>query len=125
MDRAKRRTFFAGLKPGVNMEVCIYNLSIVSENLKEIKPAMLLLNIFMQKRDELNRIEVSKREISAALDIPVRTVARWLMLLAKNGLIKYKYSGSARLNPDFFYIGTAEDYEKALKEWHNFKSNIA
>ncbi len=107
------------------MEICIYNLADFADVMKEIKPAMLLLNIFMAKRDDFNRIDVGKKEISAALDIPERTVARWLGILAKNGLIKYKYSGSARLNPDFFYIGTEKNYNRAKEEFQKFKSDIA
>ena len=114
-----------GFKTGVKMEVCIYNLADFADVMKEIKPAMLLLNIFMAKRDGLNRIDVGKKEISAALDIPERTVARWIFILTKNGLIKYKYSGSARLNPNFFFLGSAEEYDKALQEWQIFKSDIA
>ena len=102
----------------------IYDLSVLSESLRYIKPAMLLLNVYMQKRDALNRINLTKDEISSALGVAKRTVTDWIIKLVKSGAIKYKYSGSTRLNPFFSFDGTDEEFTKAVQEWESFESNI-
>lgn len=101
-----------------------YNLEPFADKLRQIKPAMVLLNVYMQKRDNLNRIECKKDDIAAALGVARRTVTNWIIILARNGLIKYKYSGSARLNPFFSFDGSEDDFEQAKNEWYSFKSDI-
>lgn len=101
-----------------------YDLSVFADRLKEIKPAMLLLNVYIQKRDSLNRIELKKDDIRAALGVERRTVTNWILKLARNGAIKYQYSGSTRLNPFFYFDGTDEEFEQAKKEWREFQSAI-
>lgn len=101
-----------------------YDLSIFADKLAEIKSAMLLLNVYIQKRDALNRIELTKKGIANVLNKTPRTVANWILKLAKNGAIKYQYSGSTRLNPFFYFDGTQEEYAQAITEWENFQNNI-
>lgn len=102
----------------------IYDLSVLADKLSEIKPAMLLLNVYIQKRDELNRIYLTKQEIADVLGVKKRTVTNWIIKLAKSGAIKYRYSGSTRLNPFFSFEGTEEEYVKAIDEWESFESCI-
>ena len=78
----------------------------------------------MQICDDVNGIKTSKVELAAALNRSRRTIAEWIILLCKSGAIKYKYSGQVRLNPYFYYQGTAENHKKAISEWQNFKSDI-
>ena len=105
-------------------KINVYDLSIFGNRLQKMKSAMLLLNIYIQKCDEYNRIELKKKELADVLGKSKRTIANWIIILARNGAIKYKYSGSTRLNPFFAYSGTSEDYKQAQIEWRNFKSDI-
>lgn len=106
-------------------KVNVYDLSVFGNRLQKMKSAMLLLNIYIQKCDEYNRIELKKNELADVLGKSRRTITNWIIILARNGAIKYKYSGSTRLNPFFSYNGTSEDYKKAQDEWRDFKSDIA
>ena len=108
----------------MNGQIHVYDLTSFGERLSEIKRALLVLDVFVQIKDKLNRIQVSKRELSRALGIGYRTVSLHVEILAKNGAIKYRYSGSARLNPFFSFDGSAEEYELALREWFSFRSDI-
>lgn len=105
-------------------KVNVYDLSVFGNRLQKMKSAMLLLNIYIQKCDEYNRIELKKNELADVLGKSRRTITNWIIILARNGAIKYKYSGSTRLNPFFSYNGTSEAYQMAQKEWNNFKSDI-
>lgn len=102
----------------------VYDLSIFGERLEKMKSAMLLLNIYIQKCDALNRIQIKKTDLADVLGKSRRTITNWIIILARNGAIKYKYSGSARLNPFFSFNGSKEDYALAQKEWNDFKSDI-
>lgn len=102
----------------------IYDLSVFGNRLNYIKSAMLLLNIYIQKKDTLNRIEIKKDDIANVLGKSRRTVTNWIIKLARCGAIKYKYSGSTRLNPYFSFDGTATQYEEAISEWNSFESDI-
>ena len=102
----------------------IYDLSVLADNLHQIKSAMLLLNVYIQKRDVLNRIYLKKEEIANALGVSKRTVTNWIIKLVKSRAIKYRYSGSTRLNPFFSFEGTEEEYVKAIQEWESFESCV-
>ena len=104
--------------------VSIYDLSPISDFLSKILPAMGLLNVYMQMANETNRIDVKKTELAAALGKSRRTISEWIRILARVGAIKYKYSGSACLNPFIYYKGTAQNYERAKETWNQFKSDI-
>ena len=104
--------------------ISIYDLSLISESLKEISPAMCLFTVLMQICDNVNSLQTSKQELADALGRSRRTVADWIIRLCRAGVIKYKYSGALRLNPAIYYKGTEECYKKALIEWKEFKSDI-
>ena len=104
--------------------ISIYDLNQISDHLPKISPAMVLLNVFMQICDDVNAAKTSKVELAAALGRSRRTISEWIILLCRCGAIKYKYSGQVRLNPFFYYQGTAENYKKAISEWEKFKSDI-
>lgn len=105
-------------------QVNVYDISPFAPSLRSLGPAMVLLNVYMQKKDNLNRVQASKYDVAKALDVSPRTVANWIYKLVKAGLIKYKYSGSARLNPNFAFDGLESDFEKAKIEWESFKSDV-
>lgn len=109
---------------GKNDKILINDLSILADRLPEIRPAMVLLNIYVQKADAQNRIDIPKRILAKVLNVTPHTISNWLRKLSNAGAIKYKYSGSARLNPNFYFYGTQENFDLAEKEWKEFKSDI-
>ena len=104
--------------------ISIYDLSQISDFLPKISPAMYLLNVLMQTCDDVNEIKIKKTDLAAALERSRRTISEWIRMLCKSSAIKYKYSGIIRLNPFLYYKGTSENYDKAKKEWKEFKSDI-
>ena len=104
-------------------EIHIYAPEVIADKFKNIASAMALLSVYMKLVDELNGIKVGKDELAAAMGVERRTITNWIDKLRDNGVIKYKYSGSTRLNPFFFYNGTRVGYEKAIKEWQTFVSD--
>lgn len=109
---------------GKNDKFLINDLSILADRLPEIRPAMVLLNIYVQKVDAQNRVELQKKTLAKVLGVSAHTISNWLRKLSKAGAIKYKYSGSARLNPFFYFYGTQEDFDAAEKEWKAFKPDM-
>ena len=104
-------------------EVHIYAPEIIADKFKDIASAMTLLSVYMKLADEINGIKVNKDELASVMGVTRRTITSWIIKLRDNGVIKYKYSGSTRLNPFFFYKGTRGGYEKAVKEWQTFVSD--
>ena len=105
-------------------EIRIKNLNVLNERRRGLRPATSLFYYYQDHADELNRVKIQKSELAAELNVSERTVSNWVRALANVGLIKYKYSGSARLNPEFWFVGSQENYKKALEEYKRFKSDI-
>ena len=104
-------------------EVHIYAPEVIADKFKNIASAMTLLSVYMKLANELNEIKAGKDELAAAMGVERRTITNWIDKLRDNGVIKYKYSGSTRLNPFFYYNGTRAGHEKAIEEWQTFKSD--
>lgn len=108
----------------------VVNLAYFGERYKYIAKASQLLLLYQMICDERNDISASKEQLIKIFDkvfgltISRRTLSDWIKTLAENGAIKYRYSGSARLNPFFFYCGTDEEYLNVQKEYNEFVSNI-
>lgn len=108
----------------MNEKIHIYDLTTFGERIYKIQRALFLLDILVQIKDELNGLQINKQAIATVLKKSYRSVSYWIEILAKNGAIKYRYSGSARLNPFFAFDGTAADYDEAVREWFAFRSDI-
>ena len=107
-------------------EIYVYAPQVIAGKMKAIKSAMVFLSLLMKFADEMNRIEINKGEFASQMKVDKKTITNWVNKLRDNGVIKYKYSGSTRLNPFFYYSGTRENYEKAIAEWRSFVSdNVA
>lgn len=106
------------------MEVKNRKFEILNERRHGLRPAARLYYYYIEHADKLNRVSRSKDDVARALNVSPRTVANWAHALVSAGLIKYKYSGSARLNPEFYFEGTNDNYEYALREFKSFRSDI-
>lgn len=69
-------------------------------------------------------INTSKSDLARYLKTSRQTVGAHIADFAKSGILKYKYSGMARLNPDFYYNGEASERARALEEYKHFKSDV-
>lgn len=106
------------------------DLSIFEGRLSYIRCAQQLLNVLVYLKDVNNLINVKVKELVTVLSdsnksVSARTVRGWLAILAKNGAIKYKYSGKIIINPNYVFYGTAENFYSTVKVWEEFKSDVA
>lgn len=101
----------------------IYDISVI-KNLNDVRPAMQFLHVLTEICDVYGAIESSKTALAKAFDVTPHTISNWLRKLAKNGALKYKYSGITRLNPFFYFQGTQKDFDIAEQEYKAFKSDI-
>lgn len=102
----------------------IKNFETLNERRRGLRPAVALFYYLTERCDSFNRIKRNKSQIAGDMNVSPRTVANWLHSLANIGAIKYKYSGSTRLNPKFYYVGNSDGYACAIKEYELFKSDI-
>lgn len=105
-------------------EIKIKNVDVLNERRRALRPASRLYYYYVDQKDELNRINIKKETLASALNVSPRTVSNWVRALADAGLIKYKYSGSARLNPKNYFFGTETNYIAALEEYERFRSDV-
>ena len=106
------------------------DLTVFDGRLSYIRCAQQLLNVLVVLREPTNVLSVSVKELVEALSdggkgVSARTVRGWLNLLAKNGAIKYKYSGKMIINPNYVFEGTEDEFVNALQAWESFKSDVA
>ena len=66
----------------------------------------------------------TKHQLAKALKITPQTVGNYLHRFVAAGMLKYKYSGRARLNPEFYHVGQADELAEALELYKNFKSDV-
>ena len=106
------------------------NLSIFEGRLSYMRCAQQLLNVLVFLKDASNVVKANAKTLQSVLSdqhrtVCTRTIRGWLAILAKNGAIKYKYSGKAIINPRYDFEGTLEAYVKTCEDYENFKSDVA
>lgn len=104
--------------------IYIKNTSVLNERRRNLRSATSLFNLYQERVDNLNCVKISKDALAEELNVTSRTVANWLRALSDAGVIKYKYSGSARLNPKIYFSGSEENYIKALSEYERFHGDL-
>lgn len=99
--------------------ISVYDITVL-DDFDAVASAARLLLVYMQLRDECNKIKISKSALSSELGAGYRTVTDWINKLRRGGAIKYKYSGETILNPFFYYYGTETNFNRAKTEWGVF-----
>ena len=108
----------------------VHDVAFVGKRFKNVMKASSLILLYQTLCDENNDISATKNQIieiyEKIFDVKLsrRTLSDWIKSLAENGVIKFKYSGSARLNPFFYYNGQESNYDNVLNQYKNFKSDI-
>lgn len=105
-------------------EIEINKFEKLNENRGKLRSATPLYNIYINEVDELNRVKITKPTLAKRLNVTRRTVGNWVHALHDAGIIKYKYSGTARLNPKVYFSGSADNYKKANEEYERFKGDL-
>ena len=72
--------------------------------------------------DDLNRLTIRRETVARKFHVTSRTVRNWIHVLAQNDVLKFKYSGTARLNPDIYYAGG--NVTKAKEDYASFRGDI-
>ena len=106
------------------------DMSIFDGRLSYMRCAQQLLSVLVYLKKENNFISTNVKTLQSVLSdqhrtVCTRTIRGWLALLAKNGAIKYKYSGKIMVNPRYDFSGTLEDYVATCETYENFKSDVA
>ncbi len=104
-------------------DIQINNINKLYEN-RAIRSSALLLNFYIENVDAWNAGKFCKDDLARKFNVSRRTVSNWIRALSDAGVIKYKYSGSARLNPKIYFSGSEEDYKKALDEFSKFRADL-
>ena len=93
-------------------------------NFKKLDVGLQMLLIITYTAEKSGVVGLSKKDIAEALGICKQTIGKHLSVLAGCNIIKYKYSGAMRLNPDFYYKGEPGALERIKEEYKKFKSDI-
>ena len=89
-----------------------------------LPPALKLLFTLLSIADERGCIRTNKDDLARAINVTRQTVGNHLIALCNSKVIKYKYSGLARLNPDFFRLGNETERANYRKDYDAFVSDI-
>lgn len=94
------------------------------KNFKDLSISVRLLLTLVSISNDAGEIRTNKEDLAKAVGSSRQTVGSHLCEFARCNLIKYKYSGTARLNPDFYFTGRPEKKASAQMEYSLFKSDI-
>lgn len=94
------------------------------KNFAELDFELKLFLTLLSMSDELGGIRTNKSALGAYLHKSRETVGAHINKLAKCNIIKYKYSGLCRINPDFYFAGPKERFEEAKNLYTAFNSDV-
>ncbi len=100
------------------------NITEIKKNFNKLGIEIKIFFILVLCADKKGRIKVEKKELQKHLKVSVQTIGKYIRAFVECNMMKYKYSGEAMLNPDFYYTG--EDLQRASirEEYKAFKSDI-
>ena len=106
------------------------DLTVFDGRLSYMRPAMQLLNVLVCLRDSDNTLKANVKTLVEAMSdanrkVSERTMRGWLMILAQNGAIKYKYGGKIIVNPLYVFNGSLQAYNSTVSNWNAFRSDVA
>ena len=94
------------------------------KNFKNLDVGTKILFTVLLCAGDMGQAELKKTTIADYLELTPQTVGKHLKIYADCQLLKYKYSGLIRVNPNFYYNGAPELQESAVQEYNSFKSDI-
>ena len=94
------------------------------KNFKELNIGVRLLLTLISISDSEGRIRTNKTDLAKAVNSSRQTVGEYINSFARTNILKFKYSGSARLNPDFYFRGDPLRKPLVISEYQQFKSDV-
>ncbi|MBR2870419.1 MAG: hypothetical protein IKB98_03485 [Clostridia bacterium] len=94
------------------------------KNFKSLNVSVQMLFLILSCTDANGVTRLKKKDFANYLSITEQTAGNHIKSYVNSSLIKYKYSGTIRVNPNFYYVGAPEDFEKAVREYEDFKSDM-
>lgn len=96
----------------------------IKENISLLGVEMKIFLSFIRFADRNGKTVLKKTSLAKALNTTPQTVGKYLKVFCDVKLIKYKYSGEAMLNPDFYFAGDVTELDAVRTVYQNFKSNM-
>lgn len=93
-------------------------------NFNKLNVQTQLLILLTACADENGEVRLKKEELANYLNTSRQTVGVHLRTLATCNILKGKYSGLIKLNPEFFYNGTSDKLDDVREQYSSFVSNI-
>ena len=94
------------------------------KNFDKLNVQTQLLLLLTACADENGDVRLKKEELANYLNTSRQTVGVHLTTFATCNLLKYKYSGLVKLNPEYFYNGTSDRLADVREQYTKFISNI-
>lgn len=95
------------------------------KNFNELNGALRVLFTLVSIADYRGEIRTNKTDLRKAAGVCERTVKEHIATLCRCNILKWKYNGSAYLNPDFLFKGAPSDKPTAVRAYAEFKSDIS
>lgn len=94
------------------------------KNFNKLNVQTQLLILLTVSADKNGDVRLKKEELANYLNTSRQTVGVHLRTLATCNILKYKYSGVVKLNPEFFYNGTSDKLDDVREQYSSFVSNV-
>lgn len=94
------------------------------KNFKELHIGIRLFLILISISDKDGCIRTNKSDLAKAVGSSRQTVALYINSFVKSNILKFKYSGLARINPNFYYSGDPIRKNLVVSEYEAFKSDV-
>ncbi len=100
------------------------NVSEIKKNFNKLGIEIRIFFTLVLCADKKGRIKAEKKELQKYLKVSIQTIGKYIRGFVECNMMKYKYSGEAMLNPDFYYTGEEEQRASIREEYKEFKSDI-
>ena len=99
------------------------DVTAIKKNFNQLGIELKIFFMIKLCADKNGKIVIDRDGLSKYFNVSKQTVGKYLKTFAEVGMIKYKYSGKAIFNPDF-YCSERANYEDVKKLYNEFKSDI-
>lgn len=100
------------------------NVEKIKKNFSKLGVEIKIFFTLVLCADKYGAIKLPKPQLSKYLNVSAQTVGKYLKTFTECEMIKYKFSGKAIINPEFYYVGEPENLPKAIELYNNFKSDV-
>lgn len=94
------------------------------KNFKTLHVSQRLLFMIFSLSGDDGAFRFKPSNMAERIGTSERTLRTYLHNFAETGMIKFKYSGMGRVNPNFYYTGELKKFNDARKDYQEFKSDF-